>query len=412
MIMEQDLCHRLMEIPDSPSLVYSEDILLKNINTLKSVFNENRSDCIPNIYFAAKACYHLEVLSLFQMNGLGIEVMSFNEWHLARQAGFKGTSIISNSIGRSTEFLECCIKDCNIIIIDSEYDLKQVQKLASEVDSEVKIGVRIFVQNSECRSVGKNPFSEGRSKLGLSMQDHLFTEIINLCIAKGSKLKLKILHVHNKTNCSKFYNYERTLEALKNVHAYIKLKYGITDISLIDIGGGMAIEQQIPNLEGQLSKLKQTFTNLFGNQLSLLMEPGRFLVNNAGFVVAVVTEVKKVQEQLYIFTNASTNVLIPIDTAQYSLVFPNIVQEGLFNCTFADSICSPNNILVRNVLLNKIPEIGDKVIFGNCGAYTSSMASFWSSDIFPIWLWSNSTGPKQILSKEKILEARKLLLGQ
>jgi diaminopimelate decarboxylase len=315
------------------------------------------------IHFALKSCYRPPVLRCLRRLGAGAEVMSALEYDLALAAGWDPADIVVNGLGRSVEFLSRA--SGSLIIIDSLDDLRRVPA------GPVRLGVRL-------RPPVDGPYGQP-SKLGLEGEE------LALVLADP---RVELLHVHVTSQALDPSPYLQALEWLAHT--------GLPGD--IDLGGGL----ELPDAPW-LAAIGARFAELFPKR-RLLLEPGRALVNAAGFLVTTVTAVKGFN----VVVDAGTNCLMPHREATYRVLQPG---PGEVRVNLVDGITSLTSVLLRDVGLERLPRVADRLILGNCGAYTSSMSQFWGLDPVPTAFLDRDGELHPDLTIEQLRAARKLLLG-
>lgn len=394
----------------TPHLFYFESICRKNIaaidSGLRPVLGRRYS-----VHFAIKSCYHLPLLGMMRKNGVNAEVMTLLEWRLARKAGFSGHRIICNGLGHPPGLFSEIISGGSAVNIDSYDDFQALTLAAHKLNRRAEIGLRLKVDLHQFDT----PYSTLRNKLGLMPFSPEFNAILSAC-ERNDLIKLSTLHVNLAVNAKKPDIYLHALDKISRVTRRLHKDFRNIRISKIDIGGGFDTGGK-RDLSWKLffRAIAEGFERRFPGS-ELLIEPGRYLVNNAGFVAASVSAVKAVCDHHYIVSDATTNVLIPLDTASYKLISPRPIAASKnrsrgFSCSIVDGITSPHNIVMADVWIKKLPRRGDRIILGNCGGYTSVLGEFWGYEPFPCTLVYTNGTAEHMLSEKAIAAARKHLLN-
>lgn len=386
---------------ETPHLVFVEEIIEKNI---EHILKSSRSIVNLSIFYSVKACYHPGILEVIKKHDVGFEVMTEMELDVVLKVEQSPNKIITNGIGRSISYLEKAYLNNHTIIIDSLGDLAKLDVLTKEHKKQCIVGIRINTGDQDDISRAKFIFS----KLGIIPFSEEYFSILDT-IVSNPYFSLNVIHTHNSINENNIYVYKSAFSDLEKVYLNIKDKYKINSITTIDIGGGFSSNDNQENLSVSFEELFTAFNEKFP-RMKCAVEPGRNIVNDAGFMITKVTDIKIKSGKHYIFVDATTNVLIPIPTAQYKISHPAASNEG-FNCSLVDSVLSPNNIISDNFFLTEIPSIGDTIVISNCGAYTSSMGAYWGFDLIPVSLLTNNHELVPVLSKEAIKKSKNILIG-
>jgi diaminopimelate decarboxylase len=330
---------------------------------------------------------------------------------IARQNGFSGDQIICNGIGRPTEFLKRAYLDKAYIIIDSLGDFQKAIQLLEKYDEEINLGIRVKLDLSKFPT---SPYSRDSVKLGIIPSSNTFNHILTNCHS-NSLINLDMLHVHTTINETSSDIYKYALLQLRDLILNIEGNFPHLKITKINIGGGFGMKEESfkDNSESIFKQISDYFLDIFGKEFTLIIEPGRYLVNKSGYVFTRVTDIKEnINGSFFIFVDASTNVLIPIPSASYCLLYPqNTKSKGYFSVAIVDGITSPDNIIISRTYLDNLPNIGDLLILGNCGAYTDVLSEFWAFNPFLVSFLNSQDELIFQNSRIHIDEARKLLIG-
>lgn len=350
----------------TPHMIYSEADLLANSSLIKESFSGAEA------YFAVKSCYASPVLSMLAHAGFGAEVMSEFEYNLAEKNGFSPEKIILNGFGRSEALLERACKNGSTIIVDSAGDFQKIKKIA-QTGAPMHLGIRLRVGGLEAF---KTPYGNVRNKLGTDKTDQLFHDFLKLVLTTDT-VRFKLLHAHftiNERNSAVYLHglqeIKKTLDSLTVEHPHL------TQPTHISIGGGFYPfgREESDVARSMFSEINKQFKGLFPNQV-LCVEPGRFLTNTAGYVLASVVDRKTASGHEHVLVDAGTNVLIPIPSVHYALQSREN-DEGV-SFSLADGITSPDNIIVRDATASALPVEGQRIVLKNCGAYTDVLSEFW-----------------------------------
>ncbi len=328
----------LAECKETPELIYSRPDLDRAV----AAFQAARPH---RLYFALKACYRPPVLRHLAQLGLGAEVMSELESWLAQRAGFE--ELICNGLGRSPEFLSWAARgEGRRLVIDSALEAAEVRGR--------RVGLRLSLELSQDEGY------QQISKLGL------VPDSVEFRTAREA-VEVEFLHLHlasQKREASLFVSLMGQLETL--VPQFPRLK-------AIDFGGGWETAQDL--IEGELERFGRLFRERFPS-LELWLEPGRGLVNGAGYVVTTVIGRKHSRGRNFIILDAPTNTLMPHKEATYRLLHPEPGER--YRADLVDGITSLTSTIKHGVGFARPPEVGERLVLGNCGAYTSSMSQFWA----------------------------------
>ena len=238
-----------------------------------------------------------------------------------------------------------------------------------------------------------------------------FTAVLEQC-ATHPLLNLELLHVHAASNETDAELFLHLLDELAGSLRRIESTYPELRIQSIDLGGGFAAfdVDDLSVARDLFGRIARHFNTLFGNR-ELIIEPGRYLIDSAAFVLARVQAVKQDADCCYMVTDASTNTLMPFKEATYRLVHPKPDPDGRYRVAVVDGITSLTSIVIPEVRLQGLLAVGERVLLANCGAYTSALSKFWVYDPLPVAFLYRSGRLEIDLHPDRIREARRLMLG-
>ncbi len=363
-----DICHEF----GTPLYVYDTDKISKQIQNLKNAF----SDSDLKIKYAAKALTNISILKHIQQQGCGIDVVSINEAKLALKAGFKSDDIM---------FTPSCV-DFDEIVEGVEMgvyinldNLSVLEKFGKKFKGEYPCCIRL---NPHILAGGNYKIStgHGNSKFGISVfQMPQIMEIV-------SKYNITIngLHIHTGSEISETEVYLKMSEILFGVaRDFPSLKF-------IDFGSGFKVAYKegdmitnVYDLGLKLGKAFREFYESYGRKLELWIEPGKYIVSEAGTLFVNTNVVKSTPSVTFAGVNSGLNHLIrPMMYDAYHEIV-NVTNPGGSQkvYTVVGNICETDTFGADR----KISEIreGDILALKNAGAYGYSMASTFNSRLKP-----------------------------
>lgn len=358
--IERVPCEEVVASLGTPVLVYSRERLLNNIATLdKSI----KSLSIPaRIHAAFKACTLPGIAGILREAGLQIEVMSEFEYRLSRRAGFTADRIVVNAPAKERGFLAQAVADkVALINVESEEELRTIDTLGRKHGAPVRIGIRV------------NPPPGQGSKFGFDIDSGDARRAIKLA-ASLPGVDLAAIHCHAWT---RQYAPRRYLAAIRSVLRFlaaIEREIG-RRIPVLDLGGGFGsrniLEAAGHHITDFLAPLGKQVKQL-GGERELLLEPGRYLLNDAAVCVGQVLTRKYNAGRRWVLTDAGSHILPLRENVEY-YVLPARLNRGGERSRVGDSLCIPSGVFPGTFPLGNI-KVGDKLVVMNCGAYTFSLA--------------------------------------
>ena len=201
------------------------------------------------------------------------------------------------------------------------------------------------------------------------------------------KNEIKIIGIHTHMG-SGINNYKFWVNLLESIRTIIyQLKSNLKNLEWINIGGGFGINKQLTDnfvkLNDELGEIKNEINTILGKEIELRIEPGRYIIAKAGYVVGRVTQLKSKNNTNFIGCNIGMNDIIR--PALYNSLHPikfisinNIKTENKL-VNLVGPVCESGDILIKNLQINNMISINDLVIVFNTGAYCESMASNYNS---------------------------------
>ncbi len=356
----------------TPLYVYDTNKISKQIQSLKSAFSNND----VKIKYAAKALTNISILKFIKQQGCGIDVVSINEARLALKAGFLPTDIM---------FTPSCV-DFDEIIEGVEMgvyinldNLSVLEKFGKKYGSEYPCCIRL---NPHILAGGNYKIStgHGNSKFGISVfQLPQIMELVN-----KYKIDINGLHIHTGSEISETEVYLKMSEILFGVaREFSSLKF-------IDFGSGFKVAYKendnitnIYDLGLKLGKAFRDFYESYGQKLELWVEPGKYLVSEAGYLFVNTNVVKSTPSVTFVGVNSGLNHLIrPMMYDSYHEIVNISNPTGELKLyTVVGNICETDT-LGADRKINEVRE-GDILAIKNAGAYGYSMASTFNSRLRP-----------------------------
>lgn len=354
-----------------PLYVYDSAIIERQYQRILDAFN------VPKlkINYACKASSNISLLKLFKQWGAGLDTVSIQEVHIGIKAGFALNDIIFTPNCVSIEEIQEAVQLGVRINIDSISALEQFGQLHPEVPICIRINPHIMAGGNRKTSVGHID-----SKFGISI--HQMPHVLRIVEATG--LKVEGLHMHTGSGILDADVFILGADILLNIAKDFKY------LDYIDFGSGFKVpykegdvETNIEELGEKISERFIEFCESYGRDLTLMFEPGKFLVSEAGYFFAKVNVIKQTTSTVFAGLDSGLNHLIrPMFYDAYHEI-TNISKPGdkpRFY-TVVGYICETDTFGVNR----RIAEIqeGDILCLHHAGAYCFSMASNYNSRLRP-----------------------------
>jgi diaminopimelate decarboxylase len=363
---------RLAEKYGSPLYVYDTDKITSQYNRIINAFSDVKN---VKINYAVKALSNISILKVFNQLGSSLDTVSVQEVQLGLAAGVLPENIIFTPNGVSLEEIE----EVSELGVQINIDNLSILELFGQKHPTIPVCVRI---NPHIMAGGNSKISVGHidSKFGISMyQVPLIKRVM-----KNTNMRINGIHMHTGSDILDIDTFLRATEILFDVAAQFE------NLDFIDFGSGFKvpykegdISTDIEQLGKQLSKRFNQFCVDYGKDLTLMFEPGKFLVSESGYFLAKVNVIKQttstvfagvdsgfnhlVRPMMYDSHHHITNISNPKGRERYYSVVGYICETDTFG---------------NNRRINEITE-EDVLCFQNAGAYCFSMASNYNSRFKP-----------------------------
>ncbi len=370
--MNQKLLLALAKKYDTPLYVYDANKIASQYKRITTAFAK-----VPSlrINYAVKALSNINILKVFKQLGSGLDTVSVQEVQLGLKAGFNPQNIIFTPNGVSLEEIEQA-KDLGVQInIDNISILEQFGQKHPETPVCIRMNPHIMAGGNSKISVGHID-----SKFGISI--HQLPHIHR--VVENTGMLITGIHMHTGSDIYDVDAFLRATEILFNAAETFK------DLEYIDFGSGFKvpykegdIETDIEELGKKLSKRFNEFSKSFGRDLTLMFEPGKFLVSEAGKFLVNVNVVKQTTSTVFAGVDSGMNHLIrPMFYDAYHHIENISNTKGKKRFYSVVGYICETDTLGANRRINEIKE-GDILSFNNAGAYCYSMASNYNSRYRP-----------------------------
>ena len=361
----------LVEKYGSPLYVYDSAIMKRQFDRLKNAFDVKKL----KINYACKASTNINILKYFKQLGAGLDTVSIQEVMLGLKAGYKPEDIIYTPNCVSLEEIEMAVERGVKINIDNISILEQFGQTHNHIPVCVRINPHIMAGGSSKISVGHID-----SKFGISI--HQMPHVLR--VAEATDLKVEGLHMHTGSDILDAEVFLRGAEILFQTAHHFK------DLEYIDFGSGFKVPYRVNDISTDIEDLGEKLTERFnefcknyGKDLTLMFEPGKFLVSESGYFLANVNVVKQTTSTMFAGIDSGLNHFIRpmFYDAYHQIVNLSKPTSKMRIYTVVGYICETDTFGV-NRRIQEIQE-GDVLCFFNAGAYCFSMASNYNSRFRP-----------------------------
>ena len=351
----------------TPIFAYDFDKIEEYYHQFKSAFSGRKT----LICYALKANSNLSVVKKLASLESGADCVSLGEIKRAILAGIPPYKIIYSGVGKQEEEIKEAIKLGILFInIESKAELFKVESIAKSLNTKARISIRV---NPDIDPQTHPYISTGlkENKFGIEIQE---AKSLYLHAHKSEFLEPIGIHFHIGSQLTKLQPiYESAQKIAKLVHSLLALKI---DIKFFDIGGGLGITYSDETTINPYDYAQSILECLRGLDLTIICEPGRFIIGNAGvFLVKVLYEKISQNKRFFIVDGAMNYLIRPKLYNAYPQIIPlNQSQGEKSPADIVGPICESGDYLGKNIELPPLKE-GDVLAILSSGAYGFSMSS-------------------------------------
>jgi diaminopimelate decarboxylase len=357
----------------TPVYVYSTETLVRHFRAFDSAFQE----ASHLVCFSVKSNSNLAILSLFGSLGCGVDIVSGGELYRALRAGIPPDRIVYSGVGKTEQEMDQALKASILMFnIESSQELEVLEHRAARAGRKAPISMRV---NPDVDPQTHPYISTGlrKNKFGIQMEKALE----DYSKARGmSHVEIVGVDCHIGSQITKL---EPFLDALGRVGELVRrLRQEGIEVRYLDVGGGLGItyDEESPPHPSEYARGVMDLTRDLG--CTLVLEPGRVLVGNAGVLLTRVLYTKQGATKKFVIVDAGMNDLArPSLYGSYHKVQPVEESSLLGEEELADlvgPICESTDFLARD---RRMPPFkrGDLVAVMSAGAYGFSMSSNYNS---------------------------------
>ncbi|MBW1799696.1 MAG: diaminopimelate decarboxylase [Deltaproteobacteria bacterium] len=362
---------QIAEEVGTPFYLYSHATLRRHFRAFDNAFGDIRHITC----FSMKSNSNMAILRLFAKEGGGVDIVSGGELFRALKAGVNPGKIVYSGVGKTPEEIEFALKSGILMFnAESSQEIIRLNEVAAGLGKKAQVAIRI---NPDIDPQTHPYISTGlkENKFGIDIDTSLETYEM---AAGQSHLLVSGVSCHIGSQLTKISPFVDALKKLKILMAKLD-KMGIS-IEYLDLGGGLGItyDKEDPPHPGEYAGALEEELDI--GDLTLILEPGRVIVGNAGILVTKVLYTKATADKRFFIVDAAMNDLMrPSLYGSYHGIQP--VKTGGRKSVKADivgPICESGDYLAKDREVEDL-ETGDLVAVMSAGAYGFSMSSVYNS---------------------------------
>ncbi len=359
---------RIAATAGTPAFVYSASLVRERYRALDDALAE-----VPHrIHYTLKANSNRALLGVLRELGSGVDVVSGGELFRARAAGFAGADIIFGGVGKTDDELrEALAAGAALINAESEAEVRAIGRIAGELGVEARVSLRV---NPEVTVEAAHDYiktGERGHKFGIPYDDALPVARV---AAGLPRVTLAGLDMHLGSMLSRAEPYRVGAERLAGLCAQIR-DAGVTTLRHLDVGGGLSVRyaDETPLDPGAFARAVIPVVQATG--LELIVEPGRFIVGNAGLLLTRVLYRKHSGGKDYAVADAGMTELIrPSYYNAHHRIEAARPVDGKHLLNVVGPVCESGDFLALDRPMDDVAP-GDLLAVFDAGAYGYVMSS-------------------------------------
>lgn len=380
----------------TPAYIYSESILRRNAEVLKSSFIDRGF----KVSYAMKANANPAILKLFRSYGFGVDIVSGGELKMALHAGFNGDEINYAGVGKTKAELDLAL-DTGIAYfnVESLFELDTLNLHAIKMGKTAHVLLRL---NPDIDPQTHPHISTGLKENKFGMAAEQVTDILTRS-QQYAGISFEGIHCHIGSQIKRFQPFDELIDYLVRYTSDLEAQ-GV-EIGHIDFGGGFGV-----NYEDPFEDILQTtpYLNDFAEKAArelgkyqLHIQPGRVLVANTAVLLTEVLGGKENHGHHFTVTDAaSTEIIRPALYNAYHAVYPYEKADDLQASDVVGPVCESSDFLAKGRELPRL-KAGDLLVIGSAGAYASSMSSTYNLRTLSPEILVKDSGEVQLIKRRQ-----------
>ncbi len=355
----------------TPAYVYSTATICRHVRVMKEAFGSTPH----HICYSVKANSSLAILALLHREGCGFDIVSGGELERVRKAARSLKRVVFSGVAKTEAEMAAGLKAGILLFnVESEEELWTLERVASQMGLRAPFAIRV---NPDVDAKTHKYIATGlrTSKFGVP-----FEEAVALYRRASRKKALwaRGLDCHIGSQLTEGGPFRAALEKVAGL--YRELRGRKVPLELLDVGGGLGIPYrgETPPSPAEYARIIAEATA--GTGATIVLEPGRVVVGNAGVLLTRVLFRKRTPHKTFVMVDAGMNDLLrpALYEAHHELraVRPRKGKEELVDVV--GPVCESSDVLAKERRL-VVPKVDDLYAVMSAGAYGMSMASTYNS---------------------------------
>lgn len=369
----------------TPYIIIDERVVERNYRSVSTAFGAS-----VEVFYAMKANNHPTVIRLLDRLGSGFDIASAGELRLLRSFGIAGSRVaFSNPVKIPADISYAYEQGVRLFAADTVAEVEKLAILAPSSD----VYMRVAVDNS---GSGWPLFG----KFGASCEEAVAAGVR----AKELGLRMAGLTFHVGSQCENVVNWRHAISDCAKI--WNKMKELGIEPYLLDIGGGLPApyRNDVPTVAEVGTQAMEAVRELLPDARRIIIEPGRFMVAEAGTFVASVIGMATRNGELKATLDAGlfSGLMEAYEAFWYptEVVSDRVGDVRMEKVTLVGPTCDSVDVIAKDIMLPAL-QIGDRIVFSCAGAYTNSYENY-NGFAFPVvHTLADIVGREEVLIKER-----------
>lgn len=366
----------------TPLYVMSEGHIRHQFNILKDRFMDKYENTLP--LFASKSFSCLEIYRIASEYGIGVDCVSAGEISIALHAGFDPDKIYFHGNNKLPSEIEYALKNKVVhFVVDNFYEIELINEIAARLNTKVYATIRVtpgvYAGGHDYIRVGAKD-----TKFGFSSHDMTYLKAIGL-VLESEYIEFEGIHCHVGSQIEEIQAYVLAMQKFVEIAYQIYDEYGVV-IKKLNAGGGFGIQYTSTDHPLDFDLVVKTIYNIINTGFEakgwerpmIMIEPGRFVVGNAGvtlYTVGSIKDIPNIRKYISVDGGMNENIRPALYQSKYDAIVVNKAEEEKNTLvTIAGKNCESGDILIKDIMMAD-PQSKDIIAMFSTGAYHYSMSS-------------------------------------
>jgi diaminopimelate decarboxylase len=325
--------------------------------------------------FSVKSCSNIAILHLFASMGAGMDIVSGGELYRTLKAGVQPEKIVFSGVGKTVEELVYGLETGILMFnLESPQEMVVLNECAAYLDRRAPIAIRVNPDvDPKTHPYISTGLKENKFGIDLDISESMYVQAREM-----SNLEVVGVGCHIGSQLTDISPFLHTLKRMKLLIE--RLRKQNIGIRYLDLGGGLGITYSGEDPPHPKEYARALLAEVDGLDCSLIFEPGRVIVGNAGILVTRVLYSKEGPVKNFLVVDAGMNDLVrPSLYGSYHHIQPVVTRKrSKVTVDVVGPICETGDFLARNRSLPRV-EPGEYLAVMSAGAYGFSMSSNYNS---------------------------------